>query len=443
MTAALVSHLVATSERRAGFREAVDLLGRNRDFRRLFIASVISLGGDWFLFVAVGALVLEATGTAISIGLLVLAQDLPVFFATPWAGWLADHMDRRRLMIWCDAARVLVCAAFLLVGPENLWLAYVLLAILAIFAAAFDPASSAAIPNVVDPEDLPIANAVGGSLWGTMLAVGAAVGGIITAALGHDAAFLIDAASFGASALLLLGVRRPFSERDAAQHERVGALEAARETVAYARRDHRVLALISVKFGFGLAGGVLALIVVLAETVFDAGPVGFGVLLAARGVGALIGPFIGHRVAGPGHRRLLAVIAGALAVFGLGYVAVGAAPTLWVAAAAVMVAHLGGGAQWVLSSFGLQRIVPDRIRGRIFSFDFALITLTFSISAVIASWVADRAGVQEAIQVVGGLALAWSVIWWLLIRQVRRRPLFDEDLAAAAEPLPDPGPEPV
>jgi MFS family permease len=417
---------VATSERRAGAREALDLLGRNRDFRRLFFASVISLGGDWFLFVAVGALVLESTGTAISIGLLVLAQDLPIFLATPWAGWLADHLDRRRLMIWCDLARVGVCSAFLLVGPENLWLAYVLLAILAIFAAVFDPASSAALPNVVDPEDLPVANALGGSLWGTMLAVGAAVGGVVTAALGNDAAFVIDAVSFAVSAWLLAGVRRPLSERGTLRHERVGAMEAARETIAYSRRDHRVMALLSVKFGFGLAGGVLALIVVLAETVFDAGEVGFGILLAARGLGALIGPFIGHRVAGPGHRRLLPVIAVALAVFGVGYIAVGAAPTLWFAALAVMVAHLGGGAQWVLSSFGLQRIVHDRIRGRIFAFDFALITLTFSVSAVIASLLADAIGVRQATQIVGGLALGWSVIWWLTTRRVRHRPLFDD-----------------
>ncbi len=420
---------MATRERRAGFREAVDLLGRNPDFRRLFVASVISLGGDWFLFVAVGALVLESTGTAISIGLLVLAQDMPVFLATPWAGWLADHMDRRRLMIVCDVARVGICAAFLLVGPGSLWLAYVLLAVLALFAAAFDPASSAAMPNVVDPEDLPVANAMGGSLWGTMLAVGAAFGGVVTAALGHDAAFVIDAASFAGSALLLARIRRPFSESKVAAHQRVGALEAARETIAYARRDHRVMALLSVKFGFGLAGGVLALIVVLAETVFDAGAVGFGILLAARGVGALIGPFVGHRLSGPGHRRLLPVIAGALAVFGVGYVATGAAPSLWLAALAVVVAHLGGGAQWVLSSFGLQRIVPDRIRGRIFSFDFALITLTFSVSAVVASLLADAIGARAATQIVGALAFAWSAVWWLLTRSVRHRPLFDEIVA--------------
>jgi MFS family permease len=418
------------SEREAGLREAVDLFGRNRDFRRLFLASVISLGGDWFLFVAVGSLVLDATGTAISIGLLVLAQDLPIFVATPWAGWLADHMDRRRLMIVCDLARVVVCGAFLVVGPDNLWLAYVLLAVLAVFAAVFDPASSAALPNVVESEDLPVANAMSGSLWGTMLAVGAAVGGVVTAAFGHDTAFLVDAASFAVSAWLLWGIRRSFTEAAPASHERVSVIEATRETARYARADHRVLALISVKFGFGLAGGVLALIVVLAKDVFAGGDVGFGILLAGRGIGALIGPFIGHRLAGPGHRRLLPVIAAALAVFGAGYWAVGAAPTLLLAAVAVMVAHLGGGAQWVLSSFGLQRIVPDRIRGRVFAFDYALITLTFSVSAIAATVLADAIGARAATQIVGGVAFLWSGTWWFLIRGVRSRPLFD-----AVEPV--------
>jgi len=183
--------------------------------------------------------------------------------------------------------------------------------------------------------------------------------------------------------------------------------------------------LISVKFGFGLAGGVLALIVVLAKDVFHGGEVGFGILLAGRGLGALIGPFIGHRLAGPGHRRLLPVIAIALAVFGMGYVAVGAAPSLAVAAIAVGIAHLGGGAQWVLSSFGLQRIVPDRIRGRVFSFDYALITLTFSVSAIGASLLADSLGAREATQIVGAIAFLWSATWWLLTRGVRSHPLFD------------------
>jgi len=419
-------------ERRTGARASLDLLRRNRDFRRLFLASVISLGGDWFLFVALGGLVLEVTGEATAVGIMIFAQEAPIFLATPWAGWLADRFDRRRLMIACDLARTVICAAFLLVGPGNLWLAYALLVCLSLFAAVFDPAQSAALPNVVDPEDLPTANALGGSLWGTMLAVGAALGGVVAAIFGRNVAFIVDAVSFALSAVFLLGVDRAFSaprEHD----EHIGIADATRETIRYARRDRRVWALVSVKFGFGAAAGVLAMIAVFARQVFHAGDVGFGLLMAARGVGALIGPFIGHRLAGPGHRRLLPVIACSLATFGIGYGLLGLAPALWLAAASILVAHLGGGSQWVLSTYGLQRLVPDAIRGRIFAFDFALITLSLGTSSLVVSSLADHIGARPAVLLAGGVAVAWAGIWWLLTRTVRREPLFREPDVAVLE----------
>ena len=214
--------------------------------------------------------------------------------------------------------------------------------------------------------------------------------------------------------------------------EHIGITAAARETVRYARRDRRVWALVSVKFGFGAAAGVLALIAVFARDIFRAGDVGFGLLMAARGVGALIGPFVGHRLAGPGHRRLLPVIACSLATFGVGYALLGVTPVLWLAALAILIAHLGGGSQWVLSSYGLQRLVPDHIRGRIFAFDFALITLSLGISSLLASTLADQIGPRVAVMIVGGIALAWAGIWWLLTRAVRREPIF----SATDSPMP-------
>ena len=421
-------------ERATGARAAASLLRRNRDFRRLFLASVISLGGDWFLFVALGGLVIEVTGEAFAVGALIMAQELPIFLATPWAGWLADRFDRRRLMIACDIARTGLCVAFLAVGPRNLWLAYVLLAALSVFAAVFDPASSASIPNVVEPNDLPTANALSGSLWGTMLAVGAALGGIVSTVFGRDTAFTVDAVSFALSALLLAGIHRRFSE-DRTGEEHVGITRATVETARYARRDHRVRALISVKFGFGLAAGVLALVAVFARQVFHGGDVGFGFLMACRGVGALIGPFLGHRLAGRDHVRLIPTIAAALAVFGVGYMALGAMPTLWLAGLSILVAHLGGGAQWVLSSYGIQRLVPDRIRGRVFAFDFALITLSLAVSSLIASALADAIGPRPAVMIVGGLALGWAALWWFLTRDVRATPIFEGCGEAPTEQL--------
>lgn len=421
-----------------GFRASLALLRRNRDFRNLFFASVISLGGDWFLFVAINGLILQTTGRAIYVGLSIMAQELAFFLASPWAGALADRMDRRKLMIVCDVARMAICLAFLLVGPDTVWLAFPLLALLSIFAAPFDPASSAAIPNLVTPQELPVANALGGSLWGTMLAVGAAAGGVVATVFGRDTAFLLDAVSFLGSALLLSRIHRSFSEAREAHQEHPGTLEATIETFEYARKDHRVLALLAVKAGFGLAAGVLALIPVFGRQVFDAGDIGFGLLMAARGIGALIGPFIGHRIAGPGHRRLYPAIGLALAVFGLSYMGLGLAPTLWIAAITIFAAHLGGGTQWVLSTYGLQRLVPDYIRGRIFAVDFAMITLSLGISSLVAAAIADSAGARQAAVVMGGVAVGWAIAWWVLTRKVRHTAGFDD---AVPTPTGEPSPE--
>ncbi|HEX7247269.1 MAG TPA: MFS transporter [Actinomycetota bacterium] len=408
------------TEQPSGARAGLSLLRRNRDFRRLFFASVISLGGDWFLFVAITSLIVQTTGRAIDVGLAILAQELAFFVASPPAGVLVDRLDRRKLMIVCDLARVAVCASFLLVGPGSIWLAYPLLALLSVFGAPFDPAFSAATPNLVDPEDLPAANALSGSLWGTMLAVGAGLGGVVATVLGRDAAFVIDAASFAASAALLWGIRRPFAEDREPGHEHPRMLDATIEVLQYARRDRRVFALIGVKAGFGLAAGVLALLPVFGADVFNRGDIGVGSLMAARGVGALVGPFLGHRISGAGHRRLFGAIGIALTVFGVSYMALGLAPSLTIAAMVIFVAHLGGGAQWVLSTFGLQVLVPDHIRGRVFAVDFAMITLSLAVSSLVASAIADSAGPRAAALIVGALAVVWAIVWTLLTRSIRR-----------------------
>lgn len=405
-----------------GLRASLSLLRRNPDFRRLYLASFISLGGDWFLLVALFDLVLELTGSAMTIAVLIVCQEIPFFFMSPVGGAIADRLDRKRVMIVCDVVRAGLCLGFLLVSDTStLWIAYLLLACISSFSAAFDPASSAAFPNLVDPGDLGPANALFGSLWGTMLALGAALGGIVAATLGRDAAFIVDASSFAISAALLARIHRPFHEERDESEEHPSVVRATIETARYARDDHRVLALLSVKAGFGLVAGVVVLIAVFAEEVYGAGAIGIGVLMAARGLGALVGPFLGRWAAGERDRRLFTAIAMALGVFGLGYTAFGLMPTLLLAAPTVAIAHLGGGAQWTLSSYGLQRVVEDRIRGRIFAFDNALITLTFTISSVVTAWTTTAFGERPAAVALGVSAIAYAGLWTLLTTDQRRR----------------------
>src|SRR5262249_22938949 len=145
-----------------------------------------------------------------------------------------DRMNRQVLMVTCDLARVVLCLGFLLAGRWTIWVIYPLLSGIAVFSAAFEPTSNAAVPNLVDPDDLPTANVLVGSAWGVMLAVGAGIGGLFTALAGRDAAYVADSLSFLVSGVLLASIHRPFSE--AREHEEhVGVLEATIETARYAR----------------------------------------------------------------------------------------------------------------------------------------------------------------------------------------------------------------
>ena len=402
---------------RTGLRGVRSLLSRNHDFRSLYIAQLISFGGDWFLLVALYGVVLSLTHSALMASLVLVSQLVPYFLFVPVAGVLADRLNRQGLMVGADLARAALCLGFFVVGPGTVWVLFVLQAALAVFTAIFEPAAEAAVPNLVDLDDLSLANSLVGSAWGTMLAIGAGLGGLVSAGLGHGAAFVGDSLSFAASAALLIAIRRPFSEGRSAEEPNVWRATVA--TVRYARDDRRVLALLAVKGGFGLSGGVLVLLPVFARDVFHQGDVGTGILYGMRGVGALIGPFIGRRFAGTREPGLFRTIGLALFLFALFYGTFPFVPLLALAGVCSAGAHIGGGAQWTLSTYGLQRFVPDHLRGRVFSFDFALVTLTLALSNLGAGLAAEHFGPRHTMLGLAALGLLYAAGWWIGTRRLR------------------------
>ncbi len=406
------------------------LLRRNRDFSRLFGAQLVSFAGDWFATVAILGLALDLTGSPTVASLFLVIQTGAFALASPVAGVLADRFDRKRLMIAADLARVPAALAFLLArDPDTLWIAFAAGALLSFGAALFEPTSSASLPNLVDDEELGEANVLIGSAWGTMLAVGAALGGAVAAIFGRDVAFAVNAASFGLSALLIVGIRRPFSRpRDPAEvNGRAGVggvLDSLGTVVRFARTDRTLAALLLSKTTFGVGTGVIVMLAVFGRDVFDAGDAGIGILFAARGLGALMGPFLARSVVGSTDRGLLLGIAASFAVWAVGYALMPLAPWLLLAAACVLLAHLGGGAQWMLSSYGLQRAAPDAIRGRVFSLDYGLVTLTIAVSTLVAGVLAERLSPAATSWVMVGLATVAAAGWLRLARPAlaRRRP---------------------
>jgi MFS family permease len=321
-------------------------------------------------------------------------------------------------MIAVDVLRAFACLLPLLARkPATLPLAYIGVILISIGSAYFEPASQAALPNIVQAEALGEANVLMGSTWGTMLAVGAAIGGAVTMRFGRDVSFVVDACSFLGSAALLWRMRGRFSEER--HHEQPPLVESVRETVRYARANPRVLALLVSKGGYGLGAGVIAMLSVFGREVFHAGAFGIGLLFAARGVGALIGPFA-IRAFARGDHALYRTMGPTVILFGAGYAALGVSKTLLVGAMAILIAHAGGGAQWQISTYGLQRETEDWIRGRVFSADWGFVTLTMSVSSLLAGIASDAFGPMWATVGIASLAIGWGVFWWVWTRPLWR-----------------------
>lgn len=394
------------------------LLRHNPAFARLYVAQLASFAGDWFATVALLGMALEMTGSSALASLVLALQTGGFAAAAPLAGMVADRLDRRRLMVAVDLARIPVALAFLLAtGPETLWIAFVAVLLLAVGAAFFEPTSSAALPNLVEADELPAANVLIGSAWGTMLAIGAALGGLVAVTLGREAAFVINAASFAVSAWLIVGIRRPLQlPREPGHAPRPRITDAIKTAVSFARERRTVATFLLTKTSFGIGTGIVALLAVFGRNVFGAGDVGIGILFAARGLGALIGPFAARSLMGTDDRGLIRGIGWSFLVLVLGYALFPLAPGIWLAAALVFMAHCGGGAQWTFSTLGLQRATPDEIRGRIFSVDYALVTLMIAMSTLLAGFLADAVPPQVAAWIMVTLVALAGAAWFAFSR---------------------------
>lgn len=412
------------------------LVRDNRNFRLLWWAQIVSELGDWFYAISIYSLLLELTGSAKSIGLAYVLQVLPQFFVAPAAGVVNDRISRKQVMILSDLARAAIVLGMLWVrSPSLVWLVYVLLLLETVMWAFFEPGRAAVVPVIAREQELLAANALSSVTWSFNLAIGASLGGLAASVLGRDMVFLINAVSFLASAALIRAMRfrefhlsqtRPFRAGDLTDFSPI--LEGAR----YMLRDPRLLATMLVKGGLGLMGTNWVLLPIFGERVFPvrpaelgpqrAGMLGMSLLMGSRGVGALLGPLVSAYCLGQERRRLrLGILLGFLAG-AAGYWALSAAPTLAWACAAVILAHAGGSTIWVFSTTLLQEQTEDRFRGRVFSADHALLSVTVSAVSYLAGvWIDLGLDVRTVAALTGALSLIPAALW-ALAQQLWRQP---------------------
>ncbi|PWR12958.1 MFS transporter [Micromonospora acroterricola] len=406
------------------------VLTGNRSFRNLFLAELVVFGADWFVMVPLLVLLPHLTGSGVW-GALVLAVDTGIVaLLLPYTGTVADRFDRRKIMI---AANVAALAGVLLLlgvrGAGTAWLALVAIGVVAVAKAFYSPAAQAALPNVLEPQELAAGNAVAGSAWGTMTVVGASLGGVLSSAAGPYVCFWVAAAALALAAGLATRIRRPLQAPRDADRPAQRTWPAVREALGYIGHRPRVLALVTVKSAVGLGNGVLTVFPLLAS-VYGVGSLGAGLLFAVRGAGALVGPILMRRVL-TNRSWLLPGLALSMSLYGLSYL--GASVVRWfpLVLLLVFVAHFAGGSNWVMSNFALQGEVPDRLRGRVFATDMMLATLAISVSQLAVALVVDTVDERVVLASCGLVTLVYAVGWRIA---TRRLSLTDP----AGDPVADP-----
>jgi predicted MFS family arabinose efflux permease len=364
----------------------------------LWLAQIVSEIGDWFYTLSIYTLLLQLTGHASSVALALVLQVLPQTLVGPTAGVVNDRLRRKQVMIAADIVRFLVVLAMLFVRSRSMvWLVYPLLLAETAMAAFFEPARSSVIPNITAKDEVLVANTLSSATWSVNLLIGAAVGGVVAAFFGRDTVFILNAISFLMSALLIGGMRfaEPHAESAAPLRPRdLIDYSPVLEGIRYIRSHPTLLPAVFAKAGELMVGPSWVIFTVMGAREFavhgrgiDAAGgamLGMSILLGGRGLGAMAGPLVAARWAGRSdHRLRLGILLGYLTI-AFGYCVLGASRSVWMAAGCALLAHAGGSTVWVFSTTLLQFHTEDRFRGRVFSADLGLGSLTFAVTAYLA-----------------------------------------------------------
>jgi MFS family permease len=221
----------------------VALVRGNANFRLLWFGQIVSLLGDWFNLIASAALVAILTQSGLAIGGLFVVRMLAPFLISPIAGVITDRYDRKKILIWADVARAITVAGFLFVRePGQIWLLYALTAIQLGISGFFFPARNAILPDIVSPKALGTANALASVTWSVMLALGAALGGLVSGIWGIYPAFVIDILTFVLSAFLIAQISyTPTTILSSADKTLAAALQQYLDGLRYLRQHVDIL----------------------------------------------------------------------------------------------------------------------------------------------------------------------------------------------------------
>jgi predicted MFS family arabinose efflux permease len=403
----------AEEARRGG---AIRSAFRHRDFRYLVGAQAISATGDWLYSVALIVYVLDQTGSSTWVAATSIIRFLPYMLFGTLGGVIADHYDRKKIMIAADLGRGVVQIGLTAVAlvEGHVLLAIVLAALSTTFSAAYFPCINASTPALVGEDDLTAANAINATVENVALAVGPAVGGILLLLGSPATAFAVNAVTFFLSAALTVPIRTKLSTT--AQEEEEEGSESPPRFSYRVKEGFRAISssseiMLIVLLAVALTifyGQEIVLYALAAEQRLGMGSDGVGFLFAAMGVGGILVAGLIGRLSDAGKQGGILTIASLVSALPMMLLAFVHEP-----AVALVLLTIEGGAVIVADVIYmtmLQRILAPEVLGRVMGIMDSLLVAGILVGSLLAPLVVALAGLEAALVIGGALLIVPALL---------------------------------
>ena len=416
---------------------------RHRNFRLFFGGQGISLIGTWMTSIATSWLVYRLTHSALLLGTVGFAGQIPTFLLAPLAGVLVDRIDRRKVLVW---TQTLAMVQSLLLAWLTLSHRITIAEVLALSAMqgvinAFDMPGrqSFMVKMVGNRADLSNAIAINSSMVNTARLIGPSLAGLLIAATSEGWCFLVDGVSYIAVIASLLMMRLP---RENQERKTTGMFSELREGWTYVTGFAPIRTILLLFALLSLMGmPFMVLMPVFAGQVLHGGPHTLGFLMGAVGVGSLVSAL--SMVVRRSVRGLAKMIPIAAVAFGVGLIAFGLSRSFWLSMPMMLITGLGMMQGLTASNTIVQTLVDEKMRGRVMSYYTMAFVGMAPFGSLLAGALAHLIGAPHTV-IVSGVACILGALWfWSRLAEIRRqmRPVYERlgIVPQANLPIPEDG----
>jgi len=401
---------------------------RHRNFKLFFTGQSISLIGTWMTRVATSWLVYRLTGSALLLGIVGFAGQIPTFLLAPFAGVLVDRLNRRNMLVWTQvlaALQSLAMAALTLARVINIHEVIWLSAFQGLINAFDMPGRQAFLVQMVeDKQDLGNAIALNSSMVNMARLIGPALAGLVIGSVGEGYCFLIDGLSYLAVIASLLMMRVNVAPP---KPSRATMLEQLKDGWAYVAGFAPIRTILSLFALISLMGmPFMVLMPIFASKVLHGGPHTLGFLLGASGVGALVSAI--SLALRKSVRGLTTMIQVSAALFGIGLICFGLSRILPLSLFLMLIVGFGMMQGLAASNTVIQTLVPEDKRGRVMSYYTMAFVGMAPFGSLLAGALAHRLGAPHAVMITGAFCVAGSIWFTTQLKSIRQimRPIYVE-----------------